>query len=86
MSQLHRMDKVGYDNVRLVIIVNMTHFIMVLMPSHSSHRPQEVLLAQFSLYVPKSGLNFHFHFIILPMCHEALSLFRSLPSTNMGNG
>ena len=32
--------------------------------SDSSHRPQEVPLAQFSLYVHKSGLNpdsFHFH-------------------------
>ena len=31
--------------------------------SHSSHHPQEVLLAQFSLYVPKSGIkpdSFHF--------------------------
>ena len=26
-------------------------------PSHSSHHPQEVLLAQFSLYVHKSGLK-----------------------------
>ena len=33
--------------------------------SQSSHHPQEVLLAQFSLYVHKGGLNpdsFHFHF------------------------
>ena len=32
--------------------------------SHSSHHPQEVLLAQFSLYVHKGGLKpdlFHFH-------------------------
>ena len=32
-------------------------------PSHSSHYPQEVLLAQFGLYVHKSGLkpdSFHF--------------------------
>ena len=32
-------------------------------PSHSSHHPQEVLLAQFSLYVHKGGLkpdSFHF--------------------------
>ena len=31
--------------------------------SHSSHHPQEVLLAQFSLYVPKGGIkpdSFHF--------------------------
>ena len=34
--------------------------------SQSSHQPQEVLLAQFSLYVHKGGLkpdSFHFHFI-----------------------
>ena len=33
--------------------------------SQSSHHPQEVLLAQFSLYVHKSGIkpdSFHFHF------------------------
>ena len=33
--------------------------------SHSSHRPQEVLLAQFSLHLHKSGLkpdSFHFIF------------------------
>ena len=28
--------------------------------SHSSHHPQEVLLAQFSLYVHKSGIELHF--------------------------
>ena len=34
--------------------------------SHSSHHPQEVLLAQFSLYVHKGGLKpDSFHFIIL---------------------
>ena len=33
--------------------------------SHSSHHPQEVLLAQFSLYVHKSGLNpDSFHFVV----------------------
>ena len=34
--------------------------------SQSSHHPQEVLLAQFSLYVHKGGLkpdSFHFHFL-----------------------
>ena len=34
--------------------------------SQSSHHPQEVLLAQFSLYVHKSGLkpdSFHFHYV-----------------------
>ena len=34
--------------------------------SHSSHHPQEVLLAQFSLYVHKSGLKpDSFHFLLL---------------------
>ena len=36
--------------------------------SHSSHHPQEVLLAQFSLYVHKGGLkpdSFHFHYCAL---------------------
>ena len=33
--------------------------------SHSSHHPQEVLLAQFSLYVHKGGLKpYSFHFIL----------------------
>ena len=32
--------------------------------SHSSHHPQEVLMAQFSLYVHKSGLKLDsFHFL-----------------------
>ena len=35
--------------------------------SQSSHHPQEVLLAQFSLYVHKGGLKpDSFHFILLP--------------------
>ena len=36
--------------------------------SHSSHHPQKVLLAQFSLYVHKDGLkpdSFHFNRVIL---------------------
>ena len=36
--------------------------------SHSSHNPQEVLLAHFSVYVPKGGLkprSFHFHYAVL---------------------
>ena len=39
--------------------------------SQSSHQPQEVVLAQFSLYVPKGGLKpDSFHFISLPgPCH-----------------
>ena len=39
--------------------------------SHSSHHPQEVLLAQFSLYVHKSGLkpdSFHFIFSTYIQC------------------
>ena len=38
--------------------------------SQSSHHPQEVLLAQFSLYVHKGGLkpdSFHFIFILRPL-------------------
>ena len=41
--------------------------------SQSSHHPQEVLLAQFSLYVHKGGLkpdSFHFHFF----CQSNLSV------------
>ena len=40
--------------------------------SHSSHHPQEVLLAQFSLYVHKGGLkpdSFHF---ISPVMHTVM--------------
>ena len=37
----------------------------------SSHHPQEVLLAQFSLYVHKGGLNpDSFHFCIVTNCHD----------------
>ena len=37
--------------------------------SHSSHHPQEVLLAQFSLYVHKGGLKpDSFHFVSLQLC------------------
>ena len=42
--------------------------------SHSSHHPQEVLLAQFSLYVHKSGLkpdSFH----LLGICAQNFTLF-----------
>ena len=42
--------------------------------SHSSHHPQEVLLAQFSLYVHNSGLKpDSFHFICV-MSHDATGL------------
>ena len=43
--------------------------------SQSSHHPQEVLLAQFSLYVHKGGLkpdSFHFIFISFPSKHDTL--------------
>ena len=44
--------------------------------SQSSHHPQEVLLAQFSLYVHKGGLkpdSFHFYFLAL-----RIGLFQNL--------
>ena len=41
--------------------------------SQSSHHPQEVLLAQFSLYVHKGGLKpDSFHFIYLSDCLQIL--------------
>ena len=43
--------------------------------SQSSHHPQEVLLAQFSLYVHKGGLkpdSFHFNLTILPALYSLL--------------
>ena len=44
--------------------------------SHSSHHPQVVLLAQFSLYVHKGGLKpDSFHFISFVMCqHQSYQL------------
>ena len=42
--------------------------------SHSSHHPQQVLLAQFRLYVHKGGLNpdsFHFYFYIAMIVQKA---------------
>ena len=48
--------------------------------SHSSHHPQEVLLAQFSLYVHKGGLKPGIHFISR---HEPITL--SVPPTFQGN-
>ena len=48
--------------------------------SQSSHHPQEVLLAQFSLYVHKGGLkpdSFHFIFILLSFSFN--SRYRLLP-------
>ena len=52
--------------------------------SQSSHHPQEVLLAQFSLYVHKGGLkpdSFHFHLLpysqclVIPTCIVIKSYF-----------
>ena len=44
--------------------------------SQSSHHPQEVLLAQFSLYVHKGGLKpDSFHFITSRICTEKRGLF-----------
>ena len=52
--------------------------------SHSSHHPQEVLLAQFSLYVHKSGLkpdSFHFYRVCirseLDICSCDTNFFKS---------
>ena len=50
--------------------------------SQSSHHPQEVLLAQFSLYVHKGGLkpdSFHFHFVDRGLAESVLK-----PSTGVG--
>ena len=47
--------------------------------SQSSHHPQEVLLAQFSLYVHKSGLkpdSFHFH--LTDLFIELLNIFKAI--------
>ena len=46
--------------------------------SQSSHHPQEVLLAQFSLYVHKGGLkpdSFHFHYISFHFHASDISVF-----------
>ena len=43
--------------------LNFRSYVWRTVSSHSSHHPQEVLLAQFRLYLPKSGLipdSFHF--------------------------
>ena len=47
--------------------------------SHSSHYPQEVLLAQFSLYVHKGGLKpDSFHFLQWPQTHCLQCVFTDL--------
>ena len=44
--------------------------------SHSSHHPQEVVLAQFSLYVHKCGLKpDSFHFIAIHVAYDMFCLF-----------
>ena len=49
--------------------------------SQSSHHPQEVLLAQFSLYVHKSGLKpDSFHFIYASSNDKKYALFEKLSS------
>ena len=54
--------------------------------SHSSHHPQEVILAQFSLYVHKGGLKpDSFHFIYLSELISGDDLFTSI-SHNEDNG
>ena len=46
------------------------------MSSHLSHHPQEVLLAQFSLYVHKSGLKLAlFFYFYLCFGYEAIKFF-----------
>ena len=46
--------------------------------SHSSHHPQEVLLAQFSLYVHKGGLKpDSFHFISSPSTRKITNILGS---------
>ena len=55
--------------------------------SHSSHHPQEVLLAQFSLYVHKGGLkpdSFHFIYSIYIYIYES-NEFRSFSLTEYHN-
>ena len=50
----------------------------------SSHHPQEVLLAQFSLYVNKSGIKPDlFHFYLVPSCgsYQNLSVMLINPSS-----
>ena len=52
--------------------------------SQSSHHPQEVLLAQFSLYVHKGGLKpDSFHFEAPPLSYLSLDRFKSDPDLMM---
>ena len=53
--------------------------------SQSSHHPQEVLLAQFSLYVHKGGLKpDSFHFLFLPSL-ENIKIYTNIISQNYNN-
>ena len=53
------------------------------MSSQSSHHPQEVLLAQFSLYVHKGGLKpDSFHFMRLILGHQRKFMNRPLDNKN----
>ena len=45
--------------------------------SHSSHHPQDVLAAQFSLYVHKGGLKLHLFYFIRPCIYVALGTYQS---------
>ena len=48
--------------------------------SQSSHHPQEVLLAQFSLYVHKGGLKpDSFHFISFPGAFSSVTVLQQIP-------
>ena len=56
--------------------------------SHSSHHPQEVLLAQFSLYVHKGGLkpdSFHFIYLPIPSRSRICVNFRPTPFGNFSS-
>ena len=54
-------------SARELQVLNFESCVWRAVSSHPSHNPQEVLLAQFSLYVHKSGLKpDSFHFILRP--------------------
>ena len=57
--------------------------------SQSSHHPQEVLLAQFSLYVHKGGLkpdSFHFQGNLTSSINISVALIMKLPRDYWGSG
>ena len=54
---------------------NFESYVWRTVSSQSSHHPQEILLAQFSLYVHKGGLkpdSFHFSFYYGRMCFKSV--------------